>query len=447
MADPQNTREEADTREELRATTKRAWRKGYRQAVEGCASDSVRARVQSLYRALMTGKEPEAARADAAALVGSADDEGAGPLRAGLGKEAHTLARLALGMFALDEGRALDAIEQLDWALLTRMDGEVVRLLEAVERTLLAHAQRAPPDGDGEAEAEAEAHWHVVTPDLDAARRALGLRASDELPRLEAAALPLAEFRAAFFQTGTPALVAGVGAEWPALRKWADLRYFEHVCGHRVVPVELGRSALQAGAGWRERGLSVRALVRQHLLPSSAADHAARPLDARTIAYCAQHPLFEQVRALAADFSAPAYCAASRSGVQLVNCWLGTRETATPLHYDSYDNALVQAVGLKLVRLYAKEQTHRLYAGEPAKPPAEPSGPPAAGAAEAARVRSQGNVSPVDPDAPDLRRFPLFAQAEGRWCLLGPGDMLFIPAGCWHHVRSLSTSCSVNFWF
>ena len=29
----------------------------------------------------------------------------------------------------------------------------------------------------------------------------------------------------------------------------------------------------------------------------------------------------------------------------------------------------------------------------------------------------------------------------------GPGDVLFIPRSVWHYVRSLTTSCSVNFWF
>ena len=117
--------------------------------------------------------------------------------------------------------------------------------------------------------------------------------------------------------------------------------------------------------------------------------------------------------------------------MQLVNCWLGTRETTTPLIFDSYDNCLVQAVGLKLVRLFEHDQTARLYAG---------------GGGGADGVGARGNVSAVDVDAPDLARFPRFSDAGDRGCLLAPRDLLFIPEGVWHHVRSLSTSCSVNFW-
>jgi ribosomal protein L16 Arg81 hydroxylase len=30
---------------------------------------------------------------------------------------------------------------------------------------------------------------------------------------------------------------------------------------------------------------------------------------------------------------------------------------------------------------------------------------------------------------------------------LGPGDVIYIPRGWWHHVRTLDLSISVNFWW
>ena len=103
----------------------------------------------------------------------------------------------------------------------------------------------------------------------------------------------------------------------------------------------------------------------------------------------------------------------------------------TPLHYDSYDNLFVQVVGYKHVRLYPSSQHERLYP--------RPSG--------GTGLSAQGNVSDVDVEAPDLAQFPKFARAVGVEVTLGPGDALFIPAGYWHHVRSLSTAFSVSFWF
>jgi hypothetical protein len=52
----------------------------------------------------------------------------------------------------------------------------------------------------------------------------------------------------------------------------------------------------------------------------------------------------------------------------------------------------------------------------------------------------------VDPERPDLGRFPALARAKAASCLLEPGDLLFLPPYHWHHVRSLDVSISVSFW-
>ncbi len=60
----------------------------------------------------------------------------------------------------------------------------------------------------------------------------------------------------------------------------------------------------------------------------------------------------------------------------------------------------------------------------------------------------QGNMSAIpDVERVDLERFPLAAQAEYTEVVLEAGDGLYIPPGMWHHVRSLSVSFSVSFWF
>ena len=60
---------------------------------------------------------------------------------------------------------------------------------------------------------------------------------------------------------------------------------------------------------------------------------------------------------------------------------------------------------------------------------------------------AQKNISPVSIENPDLSQHPDFERAVYTETLLGPGDMLFMPQGCWHYVRSLTPSMSVNFWF
>ena len=90
------------------------------------------------------------------------------------------------------------------------------------------------------------------------------------------------------------------------------------------------------------------------------------------------------------------------------------------------------------MRLFAPADTPLLY------PIAGAGGGGDAGGGDA--TTAQGNVSAVDVEAPDLDAHPLFAGARAWDAVLGPGDVLVIPARWWHYVRSLTVSASINFW-
>jgi len=47
----------------------------------------------------------------------------------------------------------------------------------------------------------------------------------------------------------------------------------------------------------------------------------------------------------------------------------------------------------------------------------------------------------------DHAQFPKFGGTPGLQCVLAPGEMLHIPRHCWHYVRSLTLSFSVNFFW
>ena len=252
-----------------------------------------------------------------------------------------------------------------------------------------------------------------------------------------------------------PLVLEGVANDWPALTRWVDFGWLRERHGGRLVPVELGSLAGEGQAGWRERLMPLSEFIDGCLLglPSGEggeggaggeggeagaggaggeAGEGTSPTAPRaraaSVGYLAQHSLFEQIPQLRRDFTVPALCG---DGLQHMNAWLGPEGTVTPLHYDSYDNVLTQVVGHKYVRLYDASQTKHLY-------PREGGG---------GGIDAQGNVSAVDIEAPDLVRFPEFGRAVGYECVLGPGEGLYIPAGCWHHVRSLSPSWSISFWF
>lgn len=111
--------------------------------------------------------------------------------------------------------------------------------------------------------------------------------------------------------------------------------------------------------------------------------------------------------------------------------WIGNR-THIPAHYDVSDNIAVVALGRRRFTLFPPEQTPNLYVG-----PLD--------------VTIAGQpVSMVDLRAPDLGRFPLFAEAA-RHALtteLEPGDGIFIPTLWWHSVEGLDpVNILVNYWY
>ena len=115
----------------------------------------------------------------------------------------------------------------------------------------------------------------------------------------------------------------------------------------------------------------------------------------------------------------------------LASIWIGNRTVAST-HYDMSNNLAVCAVGRRRFTLFPPDQVANLYPG-----PLEPT--------PGGQV-----VSLVDLRAPDLDRFPRFAQAQAaaRVAELGPGDALVYPALWWHDVEALdSFNVLVNWWW
>ncbi|KAJ6606458.1 hypothetical protein DFH09DRAFT_1120291 [Mycena vulgaris] len=217
-----------------------------------------------------------------------------------------------------------------------------------------------------------------------------------------------------------PFVLRDYARSWPALneRQWADKDYLRAVAGPaRIVPVEVGRD-------YRTDDWSQRLVPWDTFLESLDADGE--------ILYLAQHSLLMQFPALRADIEVPDYvytalprppgCDPPANDEQLViNAWLGPKDTISPAHTDPYFNMYIQVVGRKTVWM----------------------APPSC----AAGMYATGNTSAVDVFAPDQNDHPKFSVEHGMTASLGPGDLLYMPAGWWHAMRAESTSCSISMWF
>ncbi|SDH63827.1 MULTISPECIES: cupin-like domain-containing protein [unclassified Duganella] len=115
----------------------------------------------------------------------------------------------------------------------------------------------------------------------------------------------------------------------------------------------------------------------------------------------------------------------------LASIWIGNR-TCVPAHYDLPDNIACVAAGRRRFTLFPPAQLKNLYIGPLDFTPAGQS------------------VSLVDPQAPDLARFPRYAEAltHAQTAVLEPGDALFIPSMWWHQVEGLAAfNILINYWW
>jgi hypothetical protein len=111
--------------------------------------------------------------------------------------------------------------------------------------------------------------------------------------------------------------------------------------------------------------------------------------------------------------------------------WIGNAAKVAT-HNDPVDNVAVVVAGRRRFTLFPPESESNLYMG-PAHP--TPAGTP---------------VSMVHVTAPDLNRYPRFAEAMkmAQVAELSPGDAIFIPRNWFHHVEALERfNMLVNYWW
>ncbi len=116
------------------------------------------------------------------------------------------------------------------------------------------------------------------------------------------------------------------------------------------------------------------------------------------------------------------------SGKVMPRLWVGG-PLRTQTHNDRDHNLACVLAGRRRFVLFPPDQVSNLYVGPLETPPP---------------------LSLVDPEAPDLVRFPRYrdAYAAARVAWLEPGDALLMPKHWWHHVTSLEPyNAMVNYWW
>jgi Cupin-like domain len=109
--------------------------------------------------------------------------------------------------------------------------------------------------------------------------------------------------------------------------------------------------------------------------------------------------------------------------LKLIGLWIGA-STCSGLHYDWSDNLLVQVHGTKKAVLASPEDSPNLYP-----------------------FPDNHTKSQVAAENPDLKAHPRLKYVTLLDGNLEPGDVLFIPKGWWHYLKSSESSISLTCWF
>ena len=231
---------------------------------------------------------------------------------------------------------------------------------------------------------------------------------------------------------GRPAILRGLGSEWPAVhaaRASADaaIAYLKRFSHPAPVNAIVGPPEIE-GRFFYTPDLKGLNFTRGKSPLDPFLDRLLRDRDAA-------RPYAMAVQSIPAPELLPGFT--TDNATDLVDAtvvprlWLGNAiRVAT--HYDLQENIGVVVAGRRQFTLFPPDQVANLYMG-----PLEltPAGTP---------------ISLVDPSNPDLARFPRFAQAlsVAETALLEPGDAIYIPFHWWHAVDSLDTvNIFMNYWW
>jgi lysine-specific demethylase 8 len=235
------------------------------------------------------------------------------------------------------------------------------------------------------------------------------------LAPLEVIAPPsVADFVATYRAAGRPMRVRGALSRWQAIGRWSPQQLSARF-GERRVPayqMQRGQIVLDRDRGFRIVEVSLREYV-DHVL---SGEPPRLYLRAR---------LPEVLPDLLGEVETPVYC--ERGLLLRRNLWFSGSGSVTSLHFDLPYNLVAQVHGTKRFILFPQGQRRHLAAHLP--------------------WSSTPHLARLDPEFPDLERYPEAASARGYSCTLEPGDLLFIPSRCWHYARSIEPSVSVNFWW
>lgn len=211
-----------------------------------------------------------------------------------------------------------------------------------------------------------------------------------------------------------PVLIRGGCAHWRARQRWS-VAYLSSLAP--TLPI-----AVKTYAPSGEIELSTWML--SDYATALASLDAASTQPSQPLPYCHDVPLFGMIPGLRDDCAFPTGLLPAwyrREWWRFAQFFIGPRHSLTPLHFDTLltHNLFVQVVGRKCFTLLPPSQIGLCG-------------------------RRGWRWFDVDPERPDYGAHPEYRHTTPVTAIVEPGDILYLPPGTLHHVRSLDASISFN---
>jgi len=221
------------------------------------------------------------------------------------------------------------------------------------------------------------------------------------------------KFYLEYVNKNRPVLIKGLMSEWPSINIW-DNKYFSNLQLEEEIVAKVGdvkKGNLQA--------MELSDYVRQMQEYELSGKKGNPPY------YLHDFPLFQMIPELRRDiepFPLDLLPEWYRNDWWNYICFfMGTSNNITPMHVDTLltNNLFFQVSGYKEFTIILPEDMDKCY-------------------------RQDWKWSEVNLNNPDYQKHPKFKEAKKLKFNVSAGDILFMPAGTFHQVRSLTSSISFN---
>ena len=222
------------------------------------------------------------------------------------------------------------------------------------------------------------------------------------------------EFLERYYSANYPVVLCDLMKDWAAPTRWTA-QFLRETCGDQMVEIMAAR---ESNPSYEIDDKP----HRKHVRFAEFVDMVMQGKETNDYYLTARNDFFNlaAMKPLLQDFAPfPDYLKpdVSAGGVFF---WFGPKGTITPLHHDPMNIFMAQVEGRKHVKLVPASELDLVY-------------------------NHFAVYSQVDCENPDYETFPVFAEATVMDVELQAGEVLFLPAGWWHHVKALDRSMTITF--